>query len=76
MPVDETAQLLALTGAAAIGIVATYLILRRQRGERHDASRENPYATSTEGEKRCPKCGMGNLWTSRNCIACKARLPG
>ena len=31
---------------------------------------------STEGEKRCPSCGMGNLWTDRNCISCKARLPG
>jgi hypothetical protein len=70
---DQT-QLLALTMAAAIGILATLVILRRQRRDAEPIT--SPYAVSTEGEKRCPKCGMGNLWTDRNCIACKARLPG
>jgi hypothetical protein len=74
--VDPTTQLFALIGAAFVGAAATYLIIRRQRVEREDLTRESPYATSSEGEKRCPKCGMGNLWTDRNCIACKARLPG
>jgi hypothetical protein len=50
--------------------------MRRQRIEATEGTTENEFATSTEGEKRCPKCGMGNLWTSRNCISCKARLPG
>lgn len=33
-------------------------------------------ATSTEGMKVCPKCGMGNLWTERNCSACGNPLRG
>ena len=73
---DQTTQLLFLTLSALVGIFSALVILRRQRTERDAATRESPYATSTEGEKRCPSCGMGNLWTSRNCISCKARLPG
>ena len=73
---DQTSQILFLIAAAGILVLATLTILRRQRLEREAAVRESPYATSTEGEKRCPKCGMGNLWTDRNCISCKARLPG
>ncbi|HET9521420.1 MAG TPA: hypothetical protein VFO73_10270 [Candidatus Limnocylindrales bacterium] len=73
---DQSTQLVLLIVAALVGVVAALLIMRRQRIEQADATRENPYATSTEGEKRCPKCGMGNLWTSRNCISCQARLPG
>jgi len=72
---DLTQQLLALMIAAAIGILAMIMILRRQRKESAPQP-ESRYAASTEGEKRCPKCGMGNLWTDRNCISCKARLPG
>lgn len=73
---DQTTQLLLLIVAALVGVLSALIIMRRQRVEHADATRESPYATSTEGEKRCPKCGMGNLWTSRNCISCKARLPG
>jgi uncharacterized membrane protein len=73
---DQSTQLLLLIVAALVGVLATLVIMRRQRAEQADATRENLYATSTEGEKRCPKCGMGNLWTSRNCISCQARLPG
>ena len=73
---DQTTQLLLLVLAALVGVFATLVILRRQRSETEAATRENPYAVSTEGEKRCPNCGMGNLWTDRNCISCKARLPG
>ena len=73
---DQTSQILLLVGAVALFALAVVLILRRQRLERQAATRESPYAVSTEGEKRCPNCGMGNLWTDRNCIACKARLPG
>ena len=69
-------ELLVLTIAAIVGIVAVLLILNRQRRDREAATRESPFATSTEGEKRCPNCGMGNLWTSTTCISCKARLPG
>ena len=37
---------------------------------------ESPFAVSTEGMKICPKCGMGNLWTERTCIACGGELKG
>ena len=73
---DQTTQLLILIAATGIGIVATLIMLRRQRVDRDRLTRDNPYATSTEGEKRCPNCGMFNSWTSRNCISCKRRLPG
>jgi hypothetical protein len=72
---NETTQLLALVALAAIGIVAVLFILRRERRSSAPPA-ESPFAASTEGEKRCPRCGMGNLWTDRNCIACGAGLPG
>lgn len=68
--------LFALLAAAALGVVATLLILRRQRSEQADATRENPFAVSTEGMKRCPNCGFGNLVTDATCISCGKRLPG
>jgi ribosomal protein L32 len=52
------------------------LIRRRQRIDREFRAHDSPYAVSTEGTKRCPNCGMYNLWTDRNCISCKRRLPG
>lgn len=66
---------LALVVAAAVGMLATLLILRRERHEAQPAP-DSPFAASTEGEKICPKCGMGNLWTDRTCVSCRARLPG
>lgn len=72
---DQTQQLLAMTLAAALGILATVAILRRQR-RATEPPPESPFGASTEGEKRCPKCGMGNLWTDDRCITCGARLPG
>lgn len=73
---DPTTQLLLLIASVGVLALALVTIKRRQRLEREATTRESPYATSTEGEKRCPNCGMGNLWTDRNCISCKARLPG
>ena len=73
---DQTTQILLLLASVAILALAVVTIMGRQRREREAATRENPFAVSTEGEKRCPNCGMGNLWTDRNCISCKARLPG
>lgn len=73
---DQSTQLLALAIAIAVVVAAILLIVNRQRREQEDATRESPFGTSTEGEKRCPKCGMGNLWTDRTCITCGARLPG
>lgn len=73
---DQTTQLLFLVLASLVGVFAVLLIMRRQRVDAEAATRESPFGVSTEGEKRCPNCGMGNLWTDRNCISCKARLPG
>jgi hypothetical protein len=72
---NQTQLLIALAVITAFAVLALLVHLRRQRREAAPEP-ESPYAASTEGEKRCPKCGMGNLWTDRNCISCKARLPG
>ena len=72
---NQTQLLIALTIVTAVAILALLVHVRRLRRERAPVI-ENRYAASTEGEKRCPRCGMGNLWTARNCISCKARLPG
>jgi hypothetical protein len=63
--------LLALVTAAIVGLLAVVAILRRR-----SAADDNPLASSTEGEKVCPRCGMGNLWTDRTCISCGASLRG
>jgi hypothetical protein len=76
MDMDQTSQLLILIGAAFIGLLALFAMTSRMRRDRTAANRESPFATSTEGEKRCPNCGMGNMWTDKECIACKAPLRG
>ena len=73
---DQTTQLLLLIIAAGIGIAATLVMLRRQRRDREEGSHENLYATSSEGQKRCPSCGAYNAWTDRNCVSCSRKLPG
>jgi hypothetical protein len=72
---DQTIRLLALIAAATLGMIATLGILRRQRHEA-EPPHESPYATSTEGLKRCPSCGMGNLVTDGTCSSCGKPLPG
>jgi hypothetical protein len=72
----ESLPLYALLAAAALGVVSTLLILRRQGAEAADKTRESPYAVSTEGMKRCPSCGLGNLVTDSTCSSCGKRLPG
>jgi hypothetical protein len=69
---DQT-TILALIAAALVGLVASIVIARRQR-KSSEIEGESQYAVSTEGEKRCPKCGMGNLWTDATCISCGAPL--
>jgi uncharacterized membrane protein len=69
---DQT-TLLALIAAALVGLAASVVIARRQR-KSNEIERESQYAVSTEGEKRCPKCGMGNLWTDATCISCGSPL--
>lgn len=73
---DQATQLLILVAAAVVGLAAMLLIIRRQRVDRESTSRENPYATSSEGQKRCPNCGAYNSWTDRNCVSCGRKLPG
>jgi hypothetical protein len=73
---DQRTQLVILIAAAVIAIVAAILVLRRQRHDREEADREPTYATSTEGQKRCPSCGAYNAWTDRNCVSCRRKLPG
>ncbi len=73
---DQTTQLLLLILAASLGMVATIVILRRDRIRDADASRENPYAVSTEGMKRCPCCGFGNMVGDATCASCGSPLPG
>ena len=72
---QSTSLALVLVLAAIVGMIAVLIILGRQRRTR-DASNESQFAVSTEGEKRCPKCGMGNMWTDRTCISCGADLRG
>jgi len=72
---DQIQLMVALTLVTAVAILALLVHLRRLRRDAAPAG-ESRFAASTEGEKRCPRCGMGNLWTDRNCISCKARLPG
>jgi hypothetical protein len=73
---DPSTIPLLLIGAAAFGIVATIVILRRDRRADEDARREIPYAMATEGMKRCPACGIGNLVTDDTCSSCGKHLPG
>ncbi len=63
--------LIAILVAAIAGIFITIAIMMRNR-----QPTDSPFAASTEGEKLCPKCGMGNQWTERTCSACGADLAG
>ena len=73
---DQRTQLLFLIVGVVVAIIALLLILRRQRRERELEARDSPYATSSEGQKRCPSCGAYNAWTDRNCVSCGRKLPG
>jgi hypothetical protein len=71
-----TQELLVLGGAVLILILAVLVIQGRRRRDHDEATQESLYATSTEGQKRCPNCGAYNAWTDRNCVSCGRRLPG
>ena len=68
-------ELLLIIAAAMTGLLAILTALIRERRALL-APGTSPFAASTEGEKMCHKCGMGSLWTARNCIGCGAPLPG
>jgi hypothetical protein len=74
--VDQT-YLLLLGLAILIALGAGALIRNRILADRAAAlPTDSPFAVSTEGDKICPKCGMGNLWTERSCSACGGPLKG
>ena len=73
----DQSYLLLLGIAILIAMGAGARIRNRVLTERAEASpSESPFAVSTEGDKICPKCGMGNLWTERRCSACGNALKG
>ena len=72
---DTTTALLLIIVAAAVGIVGSIVIMRRQRRALEALRRESPFAVATEGMKRCPSCGIGNLVTADTCSACGKPLP-
>ncbi len=64
-----------------LGLAAGLLLLLLAARGIHVARRPRGYpdtglAKSTEGMTICPRCGMGNLWTSRQCSACGKGLQG
>jgi hypothetical protein len=73
---DQTTMLLALIIAAGLGLMATLAIVRRERRRTETEATDQQFAVSTEGQKRCPACGMGNLVTDATCVSCGQRLPG
>ena len=58
-------ELLLLGAAVIVLIVAVLIIQHRQRADRKAEAMESPFATSTEGTKLCPNCGMFNLSMAR-----------
>jgi uncharacterized membrane protein len=72
---DYEIQIFLLFAAATVALLAALAVILKERREA-TAAAANQFGVSTEGEKRCPHCGMGNLWMDRNCIVCGKRLPG
>ena len=70
--------LIALVAAAVIGLIASILVLRHERQVAEATAGDveaHSFAVATEGMKRCPNCGMGNLVSDRTCASCKKALP-
>ena len=69
--------LIALVAAAVLGLIASVTLLRERQAAEATAGdvEAHSFAVATEGMKRCPNCGMGNLVTDRTCAACKKPLP-
>lgn len=66
----------AIPAALVVVVVALILIIIRQRGEAPPEPTETSLGVSSEGMKRCPHCGMGNLVTDITCSNCGKRLAG
>ena len=67
----QESLLIGLAVASAVVLLAALTMTRSRRRE----GDESPFAASSEGMKRCPKCGRGNLWTDARCIYCGRTLP-
>jgi hypothetical protein len=72
---DQQLLLLILLVACSVASAALLTRLRRERHEHEDATRESPFAMSSEGSKLCPACTADNLWTDTTCVRCGRRLP-
>lgn len=72
---DQT-YLLMLAIALVVTVGALCAMLLRPRKPATPEGSDSTFAVSTEGMKICPKCGMGNLWTDRSCMSCRAPLKG
>ena len=68
-------QVFLVLAAATVALFAAVAVLMKEH-RAATAAVATQFGVSTEGEKRCPGCGMGNLWMDRNCISCGKRLPG
>ena len=68
----ETSLLLGIV----VGLLIVVSIWGLVTARRPSSDPGGDLATSTEGMKVCPKCGMGNLWTTRRCTACGNSLKG
>jgi uncharacterized protein (DUF983 family) len=68
---DPALLLVLVVGLLVVASVWGVLTARRPSADPNEG-----LATSTEGMKVCPKCGMGNLWTERRCSACGQALRG
>ena len=73
---EQTYLYLAVIVFAVLGMLAVIHIARRNRPDVEVETTESPFAVSTEGMKRCPSCGTGNLVTDATCSNCGKRLPG
>ena len=71
---DQTILFVLLITAATGGVLAA-LAITRAPTPKHASANESPYAVSTEGMKRCPSCGVGNLVTEQRCSGCGKKLP-
>ena len=73
---DQTLLFVLLLVAVAAIVGAALAMRSRDQAAAATPDSDTQFATSTEGMKVCPKCGMGNLWTDRACISCRAPLKG
>ncbi|HKG57845.1 MAG TPA: hypothetical protein VKA85_11405 [Candidatus Limnocylindrales bacterium] len=78
----EIQAFLALLASSALGMLAVVIIVVEKRARQASAytiggseSKDDVRAiVAMEGQRACPRCGMGNSWTQRECISCGASL--